>query len=879
MSTISSKDEPDGTVTNERIVLPLNACTLTDNPLVGGKAVGLGRLIAGGLPVPDGFAVTTAAYRDALARTGLDAEIDTRLARLAEDGDAESAARDVRRIFDRLTLPSAITDAIADAYAALGADTPVAVRSSATAEDTDAASFAGQQDTYLWIRGIDAVIAHVKSCWASLFTERAIGYRAKFDFDVPDLAMGVVVQTMVPASAAGVMMSLHPVTGDPSEIYIESSLGLGEAVVRGDVDPDQIVLDRKSLRILSIEIGSKELAHRFDPAAGEVVAQQTTDAERRQLSVTPESVKELGRLCDMVAARFGADVDIEWAVADDKVYLLQARPETVWSRNSTDGRVDPNTLTDQLTGPDESRSYWTTVNAAEAIQGVPSPLTYSWYNVAGELGLRHCFADLGVLPMSAVALPDNADERFISICLGRVVINVDSWRHAGDLLPGSSGNAIEEQFFGAVRPGIESHSTARRYPVVAVKFPVSMYAKKRRIEQARREYETWWRDSIRRLSSDDVDLARRLLAESFDRFNNIMRHHVAGSMISQAFYERLAALCDSVGKEGLEQVLTTGYGSMEESAVLAELWRAARAGEDVTPLTQRFGYYGSNSGEISTVCWREDPSPVIALADGYRSLADDKSPHALADRQHAKRLAAEAELLDALSAPMRPVARLIMKVAAAYLPLRESGRAALLMATDVGRASARVIGRDLERRGVVESADDIMYHTHDEILERRFSMAQVAHRRRRAERYERLELPESWQGVPTPIVGGSDDDEGDVIKGLSANGGVVEGRARVVMSSGEMIEPGDILVCKTTDPTWASLMLLASAVVVDIGGALSHGAIVARELGIPCVVNTKTGTKRLSDGDTIRVDGGTGVVERIVHAPAVEAPQAEPVER
>jgi pyruvate,water dikinase len=442
-----------------------------------------------------------------------------------------------------------------------------------------------------------------------------------------------------------------------------------------------------------------------------------------------------------------------------------------------------------------------------------------------------------------------------------VVLNVDVWRHAGDLLPGSSGNAIEEQFFGAVRPGLQSHSTLRRYPFVAVKFPLSLYLKQKRLKEIRRDYEAWWRDSLYRLQTGNTGIAESLLTQAFNRFNNVMRHHVAASMVSQALYERLAYLCKSVGKEGLEHALTTGYGSMEESAVLEELWRRARANDNLEPLSQRYGYYGSNSGELAAACWREDPHQLQSLAERYRSLDPDRGPEVLAARQYDKRLAAEAELLAALSRPLQPVARVLMRLAATYLPLRESGRAALLMATDVGRASARVIGRGLVERGVLDHPDDIMFHTHEEVVEQRYSSAQIAHRRKRRDRYAQLELPEAWQGAPIPMVAKTYEE--GTVSGLPANDGVVEGLVRVVLDSGEAFQPGEILVCRTTDPTWASLMLLASAVVVDIGGALSHGAIVARELGIPCIVNTKAGTKRLLTGERVRVDGHRGTVEKI----------------
>jgi rifampicin phosphotransferase len=320
-------------------VLWLEECSADAAPLVGGKALGLGHLVRRGHQVPPGFAVTTSAYREALAASGLAAEIHEVLAG-ATTAEAQLAASErVRVLFDRMAADAGLTGEIAAAYRRLGgdADAPVAVRSSATAEDTAEASFAGQQDTYLWVRGAAEVVSHVTRCWGSLFTPRAIAYRARLGIPADEIGMGVVVQAMVPAEAAGVMLTLDPLTGDRSQITIEAAYGLGAAVVEGEVTPDRFSVDKVTLEMRSRVIGPKAFAYRYDPGRGRVAKVEVPAADRAQACLDDGEVAELARLGKRIETALGAPQDVEWAIGpgppgEREVYLLQTRPETVWSR-------------------------------------------------------------------------------------------------------------------------------------------------------------------------------------------------------------------------------------------------------------------------------------------------------------------------------------------------------------------------------------------------------------------------------------------------------------------------------------------------------------------------------------------------------------------
>jgi pyruvate,water dikinase len=315
-------------------------CRSGDVALVGGKAASLGELLAAQLPVPSGFAVTTRAYLEHLRAGGLGDWVRQELASLdATDVEAlEATAARVRARIEAAPLPEAVAEAITAAYAQLGDMAPVAVRSSATAEDSADASFAGQQDTYLWVRGLDDVLHHVKRCWASLYSGRSLVYRHDRGIAHGEVLMGVAVQRMVVAEAAGVAMTLNPGNGDRSKVAVESSFGLGEAVVGGEVTPDSFMVDKVVLEIVSTSLSSKHVEIVPDPA-GTGVVRHDVEPERQLLpSISPEQVKAVAALAKRAERHYGCPQDVEWALdgaaSPPVVVLLQSRPETVWARKA-----------------------------------------------------------------------------------------------------------------------------------------------------------------------------------------------------------------------------------------------------------------------------------------------------------------------------------------------------------------------------------------------------------------------------------------------------------------------------------------------------------------------------------------------------------------
>ena len=323
-----------------------------DATVLGGKNASLGSLIGAGLPVPPGFAVSADAYRKALADGGLAGRLDALVASVdpRDPGSVAAAGRQARSLVSSVDLPVGLTGTIVDSYARLcgrcdDAAVPVAVRSSATCEDQPEASFAGEHDTYLWIRGGDAVVEHVRRCWAGLFTDRGIAYRLERGFGRANPAMSVGVQQMVAPRAAGVAFTLNPLDGDRSQIAIDASWGFGEAVVGGEVTPDNYLVDKVMFSITRRTISAKTLEYRLSES-GTVVAFDVPAERRDAPCLTDDEVLAVARLARRAEKHYGCPQDVEWALDDRGVWLLQSRPETVWSRRvraprSSAGSADP----------------------------------------------------------------------------------------------------------------------------------------------------------------------------------------------------------------------------------------------------------------------------------------------------------------------------------------------------------------------------------------------------------------------------------------------------------------------------------------------------------------------------------------------------------
>jgi pyruvate,water dikinase len=510
------------------------------------------------------------------------------------------------------------------------------------------------------------------------------------------------------------------------------------------------------------------------------------------------------------------------------------------------------------------KTAWTRVNIAEGIPGVSTPLSWSWWDEANERMIRGAYYDLGVIP--SVEIPDvhRVDERTSAIFYGRPALNVDVSRRMADLQPGTSGEALERHYFGAVRPDAPSNPSRRRYPVIALKLPFQWLRVPGKIHALYERTHAWWQTVVTPAALEDVAVARRVLDEAIRRADEVSRPHSLLALLGGALIQQVTALAERAGCP--ERVLDAlgGYDSVEFET-LESLLAVKRGDLALEDFLRERGFQGPQQGEMSSRVWREDATPILSL---LASLDPDENPLAELARQRARERAdAENEICRRLGPFRRLWARWLFSEAARMLPERETGKAAMMLCLDVTRACARRIGAHLCENGRLEDAEDVFYLTLDELRESDPPdvREQVAARRRQREGYLGLELPESWIGMVEPILAGTAEDD-EPLSGLGVSPGIAEGLVRCVEDGAGELHPGEILVCEATDPSYAAYFLVAAGVITDIGGAMGHGAIVAREVGIPCVVNTRDATRRLETGDRVRIDGTTGAIEVLATA-------------
>lgn len=512
-------------------------------------------------------------------------------------------------------------------------------------------------------------------------------------------------------------------------------------------------------------------------------------------------------------------------------------------------------------------SMWTTTNIAELMPGVPTPLGWSVFAPAAELAMRRAFHSLGALNSDEVLYPADEEDLVISIFHGHPSMSIDFLCEVGDRMPGGSGLAIAQQFFSSTPEGFESKPTRRYYPRVAVRLAMSAIGGVKKARTSRACAERWWRQQLTALPEADLPTASRVFAETCAHYEHVVARHVLTLFaLVQPVYEQLSKLIADT--PDVAPALQAGYGGHQESAMLNDLWACAKGRLTIEALLDRHGYHGPRGGELAAVVWREDHAPLQAILDHYRNLPDEKDPSRTEQTRIQDRQTAETELLQTLPLHRRAHARLVLRLAHRYMPLRSIGKVAYLQCFDVARASARRIGHHLESDGLIAQADDVFYLTAEELLRRPLGevTARVEERRKHESDYRAAALPTQWWGRPEPLPVQTTAHL-TRITGQGVSAGVVTGRVRVVTEPGETeMEPGEILVGHVTDPSWSSIMFLSCALVADIGGQLSHTAVVARELGIPCVVDTRIATMALRTGDLCRIDGSTGTIEILQRA-------------
>ena len=865
-----------------------------DIAIAGGKGANLGEMTAAGFAVPPGFVLTTAAY-DAFVEThGLQRAIveAASAVSMADPLSSEAASTQIRRLFMGVDIPEDIASALLVAYAELGV-AAVAVRSSATAEDLPTASFAGQQDTYLNIKGDAALLDAVKQCWASLWTARAIAYRLRQGIAPASVSLAVVVQHLIPADRAGILFTANPINGQRGQMLINAAWGLGEAIVGGQVTPDTIVVDTSNWKIISRDTPVKALMTvRTDTGT---VEQPVPKAQQQQPVLDDATSLQLARYAERIATHYSMPMDLEWALADGEITILQARPITslpvpqslppvnvVWEP------VAPNTI-------------WM---RRQIVEHMPEPLSPLFEDLYLKQGIDQAMTTL-MKAMSEIS---------------GVTFDLASMLPAG-FTATINGYAYTAGSFNVNRPNLVAilriYSRLFRFlnvdafnweKVVLPQYQATI-ARWQALDHAEITDEALLQ-GIRELAAADsiywfgsaVNLGlSRVMDAVFDQFlkspliryalprprpvsASFLRGFASKALDAQADMERLAGMIRE--SEPLRDlVLTTPINRM--LTALAAHPEGQPMENGLRRYLDTYGHQIYNLDFVAPTQY-DDPTPVwLSLKALVQTPGQDVRVRQAEMAQQRDRLITET--MQVLNPISRRLFGWVWKWTKQYAPYRESVMFYMGAAWPTLRMLARELGQRLTDAGTITDPDDIYYLDSADIAAACYARAHGQSQPELARRVQaRRELREARKQLTPPPkvpdksrlkVGPIDlsmfdptprdaPNEGSILKGHAVSTGHITAPASVIRSTNDFdkMNPGTILVAATTTPAWTPLFSQATGLVTDIGGALAHGSIVAREYGIPAVMGTGNATHRIHSGQMIRVDGDTGTVTLLDYA-------------
>ncbi len=835
---------------------------------VGGKGLSLAKMIQAGFLVPDGFHITTKAYRQFVAVNDLQMKILAALKDLDVSLPAtlETASNTIREFFDHSYIPADLSDAIVDAYQALGEDhAVVAVRSSATAEDLPEASFAGQQETYLNIHGIDEVLDAVKKCWASLWTARAIAYRIKNNIDQSTVALAVVVQEMVDAEAAGILFTANPINGHRDEMVINAAWGLGEAIVGGLVSPDTIVADKATGKVKQYDVAEKTV---ITVRTEKGTSQEKLEDGRRSSKVLNEAeVIELMDIARGIESFYGSPQDIEWCRADGKFFIVQSRPVTA---------LPPEPV--QWIAPNPKGMY----ARGSLCEHLPNPVS----PLFGTLGVR--MVNIPTAEIGEMALGVGGDTYQYRIINGYVYLGmVLTWREWVSMAKASSQLTrsmfkVSHEHWQAGRKELIAAVAAADEKNIEALTPLELLDSARELMMAIGKFYTVIQAStLPSASSSEIVFTRayKFASRKDDpKPESLLLGLETTPLRAEKFLFDLGTWIRE--RPTLHDFTLRTSTSELVAALQADSTPEAIPAADWSELKTRFEKYLDEFGHTSYEFDFMNPTPAetpAVILDALKLYADGKGTDPYARQRNAA--GTRERTLNQIRSRFKLVPNRWLDKSVNWAlrvaPDREDSIADLGMGHTTLRRFLGELGERFAAHGALQNAEEIYWLVEDEVselasqLERGESLpdhsARIAARKAEWQEQKKLVppamLPETsvWAKM---MPWGRKNMTGNMLTGVAGGTGKVTGTARVLFGPEDFgrMKPGDVLVAVTTTPAWTPLFAMASAIVTDFGGPLSHSSIVAREYGIPAVVSTGVATRRIRDGQTITVDGGAGIV-------------------
>lgn len=849
---------------------------------VGGKGANLGEMIRAGLPVPGGFVVLTSAYGQFVEAGNLAGRVEGWLRGIdPEDIPALDAATGrIRQAFEETPIPAEVIREIRACYETMGAGA-VAIRSSSTAEDLPGLSFAGQYSSYLNVRGHDEVLRRVRECWASLWNSRAVAYRLRENIPNETLGHGVVVQSMVDAEKAGILFTANPVNGRRDQLLLNASWGLGEAIVGGEVNPDQWVIATEDGRVLEEHIARKEVMTIRRPSGVEL----TGVPEEAQEASTLDSaeIQALHQLAGDVERYFQTPQDIEWAWQNGRFWLVQTRPIT---------SLYP------LPAPrDGKEGFRVFLNLSKYSQAMEEPFT-----PMGEQVVRSMAARM----VSQYGKKGTSGDPFwwYQNLGGRIFVDITDFMRtekSWNKFRGEDSNDKDPQTTRALLQLAERNRSQLIDPARSVRLGRLLRPKLLGLlvqAGGRYAYGMLWPEAARKKA---VALGEQAVAEvaaavaGMDSTEERIRflEERMGTVFVNCFGLLSYVSASSTYIEKVRSILektigdASDLGEVEKSVPHSvttqmgmEILQLARAydAEGTRPeagdpaIREFLATYGHRSAvelDVGVPTWAEEPRYVLDLINSYidsQSYGDglDRFRQGATDAEAAIRRIREK--LDA--AGHRRKARSVERMLWGFremFGIREQSKFVITQVMQILREMLRAVGDDLVAAGELSDPDDVFFLTLEEIRRGGDLRQAVRENREQFAIDGKRSAPRILTSTGECVYAPAGEADGDSLGGIPVSPGVCEGRVRILESpeEGHRLEAGDILVTTGTNPAWTPLFLKLGALVMETGGSISHGSVVAREYGLPAVAGVSGATRLLRDGQRVRVNGETGRVEAL----------------